>query len=751
MLHEILLSLAGTPSTIWDQAKSGDGNSPGIALNAYVSPAERAMLETLGELAELHLRIREASALVTRSHTSTICRAVSSRISSKHLQDFVQKIIEVEQAILHKDAKFVGAYKIVPLSAIVAEFQPWVRPLRWLDSVVTRLQRKLTTGAVAMRICKDEMQTGYTDIRSISEDLLITAERAWISSLLPWLVFGRLPVPVAQDFMIQHDARDEQAEYTLLTDRVPFFVSERAACAVLEAGSSISGLQHWISHGRSEISSGSAASALLSVNHQEITNLEMPLQSDAFEKTVTAINRHVSDTVLSTVLPSHTVLELLEVIQNFVLLKSGEFAACLTQEADEHLKAKGQQQYRNTTQPVKKLGRLDGLGIGDADNAAILEKSFSALAALMPKHEAEVLLVDEAATYLKLITDSRHVPRVNTLLPNHAALTIDLRSDSPLRMFLNPTDINSYRSLSAYLVSLRRAEARFNSLWQITTHRRYHSGLTGLRRGERTRERSTLHDRQVSYQKRHRWMRAHWATASQAVYVLTTLRAYCQGEVISNSWSQLRKWLRGEGVDESTSTQHASQPAAASSQGRQPDSFISSVSANASRRDPRAMARAHRIYLANLKTALLIEQTTYVTTLNNLLKQTDHYTALFHRIAVVWTALDLQEADGSIDAFSDFSKEETEILAELDLTNKTLKDLLKQLVESVKAAEHQFSQDSLTPGVAGVGLNRDEDEFVPWRARTIDRLIMKLDFLTGGGTEKMDNLLDGSDEEWYDA
>lgn len=163
------------------------------------------------------------------------------------------------------------------------------------------------------------------------------------------------------------------------------------------------------------------------------------------------------------------------------------------------------------------------------------------------------------------------------------------------------------------------------------------------------------------------------------------------------------------------------------------------------------MARAHRIYLANLQTALLIEQTTYVMTLNNLLTQTDHYTALFHRIAVVWTALDLQEADGSIDAFSDFSKEETEILAELNLTNKTLKDLLKQLVESIKAAEHQFSQDSLRTGVAGVGLNRDEDEFVPWRARTIDRLIMKLDFLTGGGTEKMDNLLDGSDEEWYDA
>lgn len=751
MLHEILLSLSGIPSPIWDQIRGGVEKSPETGLNAYTSPAERAMLEILGELADLHTRIREGAAIVIRSHPSTICRAVGSRVSSKHLRDFIQKTVEVERAILHMDAKFVGAYNIVPLSALVTEFQPWARSLRWLDSVVTRLQRKLTSGAAIMKICKDEMQTGYTDIRNLSQDLLITAEQAWISSLSPWLLFGRLPVQVAKDFMVEHD---EQEGYSLSADRMPFFVSERAARAILEAGSSISTLQRWTSHGGSEQSSGAAARALVSINYQEIMSLEVPIQPDAFEKTIAATNRHISDTALSRILPSSMVFELLGVIQNFALLKSGEFAACLIREADEYLRTK-LHQSRRAEQPVKKLGRMDGLSISDVDTAAILKKSFSALAALMPGHEADVLLIDKAATYLKLVSDTRCIPKVNTLLPNQAALAIDLPAKSPLRMFLTLADTACYRDISAYVVSLRRAEARFNSLWQITMHRRCRSSPTAPWQAGTPQARSLIRARDEN---RHKSMRTHWATVSQTVYLLTALRGYFHGEVIPQSWSQLQRWLNWEDVDSSASTQ-AEHPGTTMSQARPPSqendqhsvNFASDAKTFVGRQDPRTMARAHRTYLASLRTALLLEQTTYLATLNNLLTQIDHFAALFHRIATVWAALDIQEADGTIDAFSDFSKEQTEIAAELEQTNKTIKDLLRQLVDNIKAAEKEFSQDGVTTGIAGLGLSRGgEDEFVPWRARTIDRLIMKLDFLSGEG-ETMDHLLDVSDDEWYDA
>ncbi len=132
MLHEILLSLSGLQSPIWQPTVRPPGAGNREAFNHYVSPPERAMLETLEHLHHSHVQIIDATARLSRSHASMVCRAVSASVADVHLGAFMNKIIQVESAILQKDAAYVGGYEIVPLSTVVSEFAPWTRRLDWL-------------------------------------------------------------------------------------------------------------------------------------------------------------------------------------------------------------------------------------------------------------------------------------------------------------------------------------------------------------------------------------------------------------------------------------------------------------------------------------------------------------------------------------------------------------------------------------------------------------------------------------------
>ena len=114
MLHELLLSLSGHPSPLLDRSSDIPEN-----LRSLVSPAELALLESLArDLGEKHKSIRDDANAISSSHPSTACRAVASAIISAHLAAFQKRILEVERDILKENASLVGAYNIVPLSAI---------------------------------------------------------------------------------------------------------------------------------------------------------------------------------------------------------------------------------------------------------------------------------------------------------------------------------------------------------------------------------------------------------------------------------------------------------------------------------------------------------------------------------------------------------------------------------------------------------------------------------------------------------
>lgn len=216
MLHEILLSLSGHPSPLL----TADHSSP----TSILSPPEKALLSSIAHLSSLHCKLLAYTASIASTHPSSICQAVATAIKSKHLAKFQRKVLEVEDGILRKDAGSVGAYNIVPLTAIVGEFSGWTRRMEWFLEVVEYMMRgsgvegKKCTGAMIIdRLC-DAMKTGYVDIEEAALSLVRVAETAWLKQVSAWVLYGRLPSFGREDFFVQTDRGDVQVSLSVYVD-----------------------------------------------------------------------------------------------------------------------------------------------------------------------------------------------------------------------------------------------------------------------------------------------------------------------------------------------------------------------------------------------------------------------------------------------------------------------------------------------------------------------------------------------------
>lgn len=220
MLHEILLSLSGHPSPLLRTAAdtSSHGNGTPDPISDLITPPERELLAGVAHLSDLHVKLLSFAAQIAASHPSAICRAVATAIDGTHLAAFQRKVLDVEEGILRKDAGLVGAYNIVPLAAIVVEFEGWTRRLEWLwEMVEFMLSKERTedgkeiacTGAKVINRLRAELQTGYQDIEETARNLVRVAEAAWVKQVSSWILYGRLPGFGAEDFFIQKAEVDE--------------------------------------------------------------------------------------------------------------------------------------------------------------------------------------------------------------------------------------------------------------------------------------------------------------------------------------------------------------------------------------------------------------------------------------------------------------------------------------------------------------------------------------------------------------
>lgn len=209
MLHEIILSLSGHPSPLFADA----GSNPALSV---LSPSEKALLASVAHLSDIHCKLLKHTAGLSSTHASSICQAVATSIKSTQLAKFQRKVLEVEDGILRKDAGSVGAYNIVPLTAIVGEFSGWTRRMEWFWEITQIMMFENCTGARIIDNLCDATQTGYSDIEEVSSSLVKVAEIAWLKQTSSWILYGRLPSFGKEDFFIQQENDQVQVQLAFL-------------------------------------------------------------------------------------------------------------------------------------------------------------------------------------------------------------------------------------------------------------------------------------------------------------------------------------------------------------------------------------------------------------------------------------------------------------------------------------------------------------------------------------------------------
>lgn len=738
MLHEILLSLSGHPSPLLRPPSSPEADAL-----AGITPPERQLLSSAGHISDLHTKLIAYSSEIATSHSSTICRTVATAISSVHLAAFQRKVLDVEASILKKDPELVGAYSIVPLTAVMGEFQQWTRRLEWLWDTVrfimaTNDDGRACHGATLIDRLRDELQSGYQDVAAAAESLVKAAETAWLKQVSAWVLYGRLPSFGADDFFVQA-TQGPPEDFVCIAECLPSFVTGSTASSMLFIGKSLNHVRAM------NTSSTSTGVAHVAAKLSELSTLASPLESSDFSKAIKAIRISLSQNTLRQMLPLAKVSEMMQLLREFFLLGRGEFAMALTQEADEKIRNRWR---RAGNLAYEKDQGLKNLTVKDGEVAAVLNRTWAVLVSMQGQHAEEDDQLDLARGLIQLhLTKSRPPASIvtgrgldveaanllatspfrNMLFSVPAMLSIDL--PSPLDMVISTSDLQLYSLMNAYLLSLRRAHMRLTDLWKITSLRRHYPSPRGTS------------DHAVTL--RERWsdrawlLRSSWTTASAAIFFLGETEAYFQNEIVARLWENFHNWLlppkrpRPRPRPHPHRSGHATPPPAhAKPPTPDPTSTCTPTPMATHSHDPQTLSTAHTLYLRTLVHRLLLTQPCFTAPLYALVTHIDHLVTHMHRLHSLFTCVDLEHDAGVADTFVDLDREQAQVLTSLRGVERQVKRGIEAAVEALRALE---SDAKFLADWDGQGLVDDEEDceeraYVPARVGGVDRLLMKLDF-----------------------
>ncbi|KAL4925456.1 putative gamma-tubulin complex component GCP4 [Aspergillus undulatus] len=773
MLHEILLSLSGQQSSLFNfQAEEDAVSEESFPL---LSPPEKALLASLARLSRLHAGLRTHTALICSSHPSVICRAVSTAIRSHHLGAFQKKILEVEKAILVEDSGYVGGYGIVPLATVVGEFTPWTRRLEWLWEIGRFIQpaskndqNQICTGAALIDHLRGESQTGYVDIEEITLHLIGAAETAWMRQLSTWLLYGNLPILGKGDFFIQEADTDENerpgsaTQFVTHPKLIPQFVSSRTAASILFIGKTLN-----LIRAKRGPTSGTSSDALLTspvtlhaehINH--LAGLKSPISVSKLSSAVDSIRTSLSQSTLSKLLPLPKILEILSLLHDFLLLRRGEFAAALVSHADARLR---ERQRRPETTTRNMVSNIDGLAIKEGDVATALTNTWAELYSLQNEEDLaddELDLARElvrlslkttpstqglglslADTGTGLAAETSGVSFDDLLFPTSTSLSVQVRP--PLDLFLSASDISIYSKVHSYLLGIRRAQIRLGDLWKHTPLRRSHPSPWGPPRSNSRFGRSKLQMGRQRENARTSQMRAIWATSSASLFVLSEIGSFFQGEVINGSWQHFREWIEAGASD--TASRPGSRPGTATSSkaralGLGANDQGDDSDAAPRRHDPEALTAAHRRYLFSLVQSLYINDAPFTKALRGLLEKVDYFIALVVRIESIQRNVDLENDEGVVDALVDYASEEREVWQALRAARSDTETGINEVIARLRDIDDNRTEEGRMMFEPTANATRswaiwhaNGCSFVPRKAAGVDRLLMKLDFGTTTG------------------
>jgi hypothetical protein len=747
MLHEIFLSLSGYPSPLLSSKGTDGAHANTISI---LSPSEKALLSSLTHLSELHRSLLDDTARIASSHPSSVCQAVATAIKTIHLVRFQQKVLEVESGILRKDAGSVGAYNIVPLTAIVGEFSEWMRRMEWFRDVTLFIKqqdqgvtgrRAYCTGAQLIdELCRF-LQTGYTDIEEVSSSLVKVAETAWLKQLSTWVLYGRLPAFGGADFLIQQEDEVKKT-FKIKSDLVPAFVTRSTASSILFIGQSLNHIR--IKGITTEHGAGSSTSpelSLLPAHLQQLSSLSFPITAPNLSKAIGAIRLSLSQTTLQRLLPLRKIQEILSLLRDYFLLGRGEFAMVLVAEADDKIRSRWR---RADNLGYEKREGLGNVVVKEGEVSAVLARTWTALASYQGMADDEDEIFEIARDLITLAitkASSKSTSLMASTVPSVSStpfssllfsVPVDLRLQirSPIDLFLTSSDLSLYSSMNSYLLSIRRAHIRLSDLWKISSLRRDHPAPPAPPYGSSKSGRIITETLRKRAKERSVAVRRVWTTGSAALFFLGETGAYLQGEVVESSWTDFQSWLSGPSKTSPGKLEKVPPPS------EDEDLWASAAApaketAATSPHDPQTLALAHKTYLNHLVRSLLLNNAAYTTTLYNLLQSIDHLISLVHRLHSIWTALDLETDQGVVDAFSDFAQEQYDVLEQLRTISRRIKSGIGEVLARLRDIDARSGMDDVGFGVDGLemGLGGEgEITYRPRRVGGVDRLLMKLDF-----------------------
>ena len=787
MLHEVLLALSGHPSPILSE--ENEEQSPGSLL----SPSENTLLNSLARLGSLQSDIRDRASTLSNSSSSTICRAVSTSVVAKHLAEFEHKTLEVEQGILQHDARYVGAYDIVPLSGVVGAFAGWHRVLEWLQNLMLFVQaadkkesREVRSGAQIIDWLRKESRTGYPDLERIATSLVAVAESAWLRQLSAWLLYGRLPSLGADDFFIQKNTSDVTgiANYKLISRLCPIFVNSSTANSILFVGRSLNYV-----HDRGlkllgkDSGQGLSTQSLLSAHLAQMSSIKHPISVSTLSRIVGTIRSSLAQHVLQVLLPMTAVVQILDVLRSFFLLERGEFAVALVDAADNCLSAR---HLRSTTDPRHRdAHRLGGVMIREGEVTTVLRKAWASLVAVQnitdngnddDTEEDEDLDMARDLVQLSIkkpnttstatsTNDTLHFRKIELIFddvllgtPTH----LTLNTTSPLDLFLAQADIQAYSLTNSYLLSIRRAHLHLSNLWRNSVLRRTHP--SPLQASTSQAQPSTIAAAREHKNKHTKRMRATWAIISAAAFFFAQLGAYLQGEVVASSWATFRQWLQ-----QPSSSPVAAPPSAAKNLRTSTESHSNvpafsppfqdttsqtPLSLPVQHHDPELLSLAHRAYLSSLADALLLTDWPFVSSLRALLAHCDHLVALTGRLAVIRQTTEAAEAiemvSGGLATADRITgeegrREEEQLMESLRDAGRRVKSGLEGLEKRLKEIGNDGRRDTQGKGgmtvgaIGGDGSGADDYSGAGGKRVNVDEAARETGFVpwSGGGVERL--------------
>ena len=774
MLHELLLALSGHPSPLLSDSKDVPELAP------LLSASENALLKSIARLGNLHIEIRSRAMSVCSAQKSVICRAVSTAILSTHLTKLQEKIISVERSVLYEGTNSLGEYDIVPLSAIVGALDGWDRLLEWLKSVTVFMQqgsrhglrsimesesrREPPSGARLIDLLRKEALTGYSDIEQVSLDLIRTAESAWLRQISVWILYGRLPTFGADDFFIQHILNDDVGvksdvfSYTIREDLYPSYVTPMTAHSISFVGKSINHIQRQASNpvGPGVHTSRLHESSMLTNHLSLLSSLDHPISCSQFSRVISSIRISLSRNTLQKLLPLSTLLQTLNVIRNFFLLERGEFAIALVTAADNTISSKHRQHVSGVSQ--RDYTRLSGVMMKEGEVAATLTQCWLALASLQRVDDDESddrldlarelislsikkdtrFLVRSSSMATSSSDESKKLPDIfdDVLLTTPTLLSINIMS--PLDLFLTSDDVIIYSKIHAYLLSLRRIHLHLTGLWKLSILRRDPAITNAPNQISQQTTSEVFYRLRIRNKQRSGRMRKIWAMIGSVVFFLAEFGEYLQGEVVNSSWTEFEAWLIPKNVNVSKFDQNgAENPAALTST----PSFHSTINVPSLDQfpgtdmvhDPETLIVAHKRYLASLVHAILLDDASFTKLLRSLMAKLDYLVASMQRLSVVEQTLGLDQDHEVKPVLSTLAAEEGELMKILDEVKDKVDGNLQGLVVRLQEIDTERLNEGMHTSLID---NPKSDNFVPYGGGRVDRLLMKLDFITSNGRDR---------------